>query len=292
MIINMPLDMNKTVAKLCYKLLCSAGCGKKFKFIILGGQKCASTSLASFLNSHPACAYSIGGKESRYFSKYYKSKNQKCPMSVRHNWRKLLFDATTEYIYLKEVAERIYKYNPDMKLILLVRNPITRAFSEYQMHYNYALQGLTFWEDPTGEYLERLKDAEHYPFEWFIEEELRKIDATQSVSSDAFQYPDFLRRGLYSIQLENYYRYFKPEQILILEDKELQGDKKQTLFRVEEFLGLQHFDWPDDVLYNRNIGKYHFVLSESCHEKLQQFFIPWNEVFFRLIGKRMDWNQL
>ncbi|WP_102408562.1 sulfotransferase domain-containing protein [Parabacteroides bouchesdurhonensis] len=272
--------------------------GKKIQFSIIGGQKCGTTSLASFLKIHPDCSSLQGGKEPRFFSKFYIENNltwrlmqNMFPRRKIFDRNYLFFDATTEYCYLEEVPERIYKYNPKMKLIFMVREPVGRAFSEYMMDYNYAQVNRLFWEDPEGEYMSRLKDAEHYPFSWFIDEELRKIEETGSVSSSAFQYPDFLRRGIYSIQLERYYRYFKPEQILILEDKELKQDRKQTLYRIEEFLEIPHIDWPDDALADKNIGKYHFSFPENCRSKLNEFFAPWNERFFEMIGRRMDWGK-
>lgn len=267
------------------------GVRKKIQFSIIGGQKCGTTSLAFYLNRHPASSVLLAGKEPRFFSKYYKEKNLECiimqnmlPVRKAFDGKTLFFDATTEYCYLEEVPQRIYKHNPEMKLIFMVREPASRAFSEYMMHYNHAQDNVLFWEDPEGEYMSRLKDAGQYPFSWFIDEELRRIEETGSVSSAAFQYPDLLRRGIYSVQLERYYRYFKPEQILIVEDKELKRDKKRTLYRIEDFLEIPHIRWTEKALKDENLGLYRLPFPEECRSRLNRFFAPWN-------GRRMDWGK-
>ena len=74
-------------------------------------------------------------------------------------------------------------------------------------------------------------DLDKYPFEWFVKEEFRRMEETGSRLPSAFHYPDFIRHGLYSEQLERYLQYFSPEQILILESKSLKTDKRNILNR-------------------------------------------------------------
>lgn len=93
-----------------------------------------------------------------------------------------------------------------------------------------------------------MKSPEQYPFSWFIEEELRQIKETGSYLPSAFDYPDFIRHGLYCEQLKRYYEYFDPQQILILEDKELKKHKKETLHKIEDFLGIRHQNWNEEKL--------------------------------------------
>lgn len=274
------------------------GFRKHVELIILGGQKCGTSALAAYLNNHPSCSLLIGGKEPRYFSAYYPGEAtieryliKKMPLKKMWQCKKMFFfDATAGYIYLEDVPERIYKYNPDIKLILLVRNPIDRAYSEYMMDYNYAQREYVFWEDPQGEYLSKLKDPAHYPFSWFIDEEIRKMENAGSISPSTFYYPDMLRKGLYSEQLERYYHYFKPEQILILEDQELKNRRQETLARVEACIGIPRHEWLEDTLINVFEGKYFSAMPEDCRDRLRTFFAPWNEKFFKLINRRFEWS--
>ena len=132
------------------------------------------------------------------------------------------------------------------KLIFLVREPVSRAISEYNMACKYAIvKNLCVREDPEREYFDYLRQPDKYPFEWFVKEEFRRMEETGSRLPSAFHYPDFIRHGLYSEQLERYLQYFSPEQILILESKSLKTDKRNTLSAIEDFLELPHHEWSE-----------------------------------------------
>lgn len=269
----------------------------QFDFFIIGAQKCGTTALFNYLDKHPSC---IGArnKETLLFSHNYQNNVGSKEMSnyfLTAKWlktyrRPLLFEATPDNVYLEEVPKRIYKHNPKARLVFLVREPVSRAISEYNMGCYYAVEkNLHVREDPERRYFEYLKSPEQYPFSWFIEEELRQIKETGSYLPSAFDFPDFIRHGLYSEQLKRYYEYFDPQQILILEDKELKKHKKETLHKVEDFLGIRHQSWNEENLVNSNIGVYNLPAPEDCKQFLTDYFKPWNEEFFEMIGRRMDW---
>ena len=270
---------------------------KKIDFLIIGAQKCGTSALFDYMDKHPFCTGAVN-KERLLFTKYYKKKLGLKRLVGYFSFGKLFknkgkclfFEATPDNIYEEDVPERIFHYNPQIKMILLVREPVSRAISEYNMACWYATEkNKCVREDPEHEYFDRLKQPDKYPFEWFIKEELRKMDETGSCTSSAFHYPDFIRHGLYSDQLERYYRYFSPDQLLILEDKELKLNKKQTLFRIEDFLKIPHYNWVESDLVNSNIGVYTQQISAECKLFLKQFYKPWNEKFYEMTGKRMDW---
>ena len=270
----------------------------KFDFLIIGAQKCGTTALFDYLNKHPSCM-GADCKETLLFSALFNGNIGSKEMSrffMRRKWlettyrKQLLFEATPDNVYFEGVAQRIYAHNPEARLIFFVREPVSRAISEYNMACWSAKEiNLCVREDPDKEYFEYLKYPERYSFSWFIEEELRRINETGSYLPSAFHYPDFIRRGLYSEQLKRYYKYFNPEQILVLEDKELKNHKKETLYRIEDFLNIKHRVWRDEELVNSNIGVYSLPVQEGCKQYLTDFFKPWNEEFFQMIERRMDW---
>ena len=285
----------KKILKYCVLYLIGIH-NKKFDFLIIGAQKCGTTALFKYINQHPYCIGAIG-KETLLFTSFYKELMENKYFMVYFpirtllkKRRSLLFEATPDNIYEEAVPERIYRHNPDIKMVLLVREPVSRAISEYNMACWYAIEKKQcVREDPDHEYFEHLKQPDKYPFEWFIEEEMRKMEESGSCMPSAFHYPDFIRHGLYSDQLERYYRYFRPEQLLVLKDKDLKMNKKQTLFRIEEFLGIPHYEWNEVDLPNSNIGVYTQQISAECKQFLKQFYNPWNEKFFLMIGRKMDW---
>lgn len=78
-------------------------------------------------------------------------------------------------------------------------------------HY-YREKGLCVREDSEQEYFACLKDPDKYPFTWFVEEEFRKIALHDSYLPSAFNYPDFIRHGLYSEQLDRGMKNFLRKQ--------------------------------------------------------------------------------
>ncbi len=284
------------INKVSFLSLLLSGKAKKIDFVIIGAQKSGTTALFEYLDKHPDCVGTVR-KESLLFTKAnYRDPTENEIRALfsgrkvfKSNRKHLFFEATPINVYRDEVPKRIWCHNPAARLIFLVREPVSRAFSEYNMHCLLAQKKITIREDPDQEYLDYLKDPVKYPFSWFIEEEFRKIRETGSYLPSAFNYPDFIRRGLYSDQLERYYQYFNPEQILIIENVELKKHKKETLHRIEDFLGISHFSWKEDELKNSHVGVYNQQESVDCKQSLTQFFKPWNDKFFDLIGYRMDW---
>lgn len=287
---------NILAEKVSFLYLHLAGKAKKIDFFIIGAQKSGTTALYGYLNRHPDCIGTTR-KESLLFTKA----NYKDPTTTeiqasfsgkkvfKSNWKQLFFEATPGNVYYEECPERLWRHNPEARLIFLVREPVSRAFSEYNMHCLLAEKKVTIREDPEQEYLDCLRNPDKYPFSWFVEEELRKIEETGSYLPSEFNYPDFIRRGLYSDQLERYYRYFSPEQILILEATELKKQKRETLHRIEDFLNISHFSWKEDELKNTHMGVYTQQIPVECKQRLTLFFNSWNNKFFDMIGHRMDW---
>ena len=270
---------------------------KKIDFFIIGAQKCGTTSLHDYMNQHPFCTGALR-KETLFFTKKYRGTvtlerlvgHFSFKKLMRNRGKCLFFESTPDNVYEEAAPGRIYKYNPKAKLIFLVREPVSRAISEYNMACKYAIvKNLCVREDPEREYFDYLRQPDKYPFEWFVKEEFRRMEETGSRLPSAFHYPDFIRHGLYSEQLERYLQYFSPEQILILESKSLKTDKRNTLSAIEDFLELPHHEWSEKDLVNSNIGVYTSQVPDECKLFLKKYFEPWNEKFFELIGRRMDW---
>lgn len=288
----------KIARKILFPVFESIFSGKKLDFVIIGAQKCGTSALFDYLNMHPFCVGAVN-KETLYFSHFYYNQGNKICNHIysKRNINKMIaqrkalwFEATPDNVYMEEVPQRIYQHNPDARLIFLVREPVSRAISEYNMACMYAREeGLCVREDPEQEYFTCLKNPDKYPFSWFVKEELKKIVLYDSYLPSAFNYPDFIRHGLYSEQLERYYTWFKPEQILIIEDKQLKNKRLETLFRVEAFLDIPHIDWREKKIVNSNIGVYNLPVEGDCKESLTRFFAPWNEKFFEKIGHRFEW---
>jgi hypothetical protein len=110
----------------------------KVNFLIVGTQKGGTTALATFLAQHPNI-YMPLIKEIHFFDNDTNFKNKQIDYNLYHNYfspninQTVIGEATPIYMYWKPATKRIFEYNPNIKLIFLLRNPTERAYSQYIM---------------------------------------------------------------------------------------------------------------------------------------------------------------
>src|SRR5207302_4434905 len=110
---------------------------------------------------------------------------------------------------------RIWKYNPQMKWILSLRNPVERAFSAWNMETKRSKEKLSFAEA--------------------IEKEAERCREALPLQHRVYSYVD---RGFYAHQVRRLFNIFGKDNCLVLLNEELRNDHKKTLSRVFEFLGV------------------------------------------------------
>ncbi len=182
---------------------------RKINFIGIGVQKAGTSWLAEALNEHPEI-YIHPKKEAHYFNKgkFYINKFH-YEWTFKNKNEKIVGDITPAYIYEENVAEKIHKYNPDVKMIIILRDPTDRCLSQYKMEMTRGT----------------------------IEENSGLWDA---FSRGLPKYGPMKTRGLYNNQLSRYYKYFKKEQILILQYEELQKNPANFIKKAFDFLELDN----------------------------------------------------
>lgn len=163
---------------------------RKINFIGIGVQKAGTSWLAEALNEHPEI-YIHREKEAHYFNKekFYINRLH-YEWTFKNKDEKVVGEITPAYISEESVAKKIYNYNPNVKMIVILRDPTDRCVSQYKMEMTRGT----------------------------IEENNGLWDA---FSRDLPKYGPMKSRGLYNNQLNNYYKYFKKEQLLILKYNEL-----------------------------------------------------------------------
>ena len=154
-------------------------------------------------------------------------------------------EATPIYLFLPEIARALAGYNPELKLIVLLRDPVERATSHY--------------------YMERERDREHLPLwlallcEPFRLRRCRDVRALRS----AMRTHSYRSRGLYSLQLRNLYRFFAWDRVLVLRTEDLLQRHDAVLREVFAFLGVseQVRIAPEIVFEGRRDGRKHRTAS-------------------------------
>ncbi len=271
-------------------------------FLIIGSQKGGTTSLYNVLRQHPQI-YMSETKEINFFFRsevwqrgveYYQSFFAEVPETAKA-WG----EASPGYICHPAAPERIHGLMPEVKLILVARNPIERAYSQY-------------WDNRR-----HLSEPRHFS------------EVVDLYLSDYYLpgVPGYFSRGVYMRYIRKYLGFFPPEQLLVLVFEELVRDPVGFYRRIFEFLGVNaDFDagdfaraynpamiWSnpfyDFVInnphYNRNIPmrmrRFFFwgkrsafkypPMPERTRERLRAFYQPWNDELGKFLGRDLsEWQ--
>jgi hypothetical protein len=289
--------IKKELASLVYlvkRCLAFIGFNTPPTIFIVGAQKAGTTSLHDYLSEHPKIALGLI-KEVRFFSvdaNY--SKGQLWYHSFfPYVGRKHTLDATPEYLYYPYVAERLWKYNPKAKIIVILRNPIDRAYSAWNMYKQFGEQSSSFnhsflksLKDKKPELFERVYNKGYLGFNEMIDFEM------ENLKKDGDYLDDFgiIRRGFYDEQLINLLRYFGENQVLILYTDNLQNKRVKTLNEILTFIGLPDHNWSKVIgstLGNRR--KYDSSIDDELWERLYDIYKPHNERLATMLNEKVNW---
>lgn len=192
----------------------------RVSFIIAGVQKAGTTALFDYLSDDPGISLSRV-KEVHFFDD--ETQDWAAPDYAAYHARFAPFDgrprgeATPIYLYWRASLERIAAYNPAMKLIVVLRDPVERAWSHWKMEY--------------------ARGVEARPFAWCIREGRARM-------AEGTPYPGFHRvysyveRGFYGRQLARLLTLFPREQLLLLASDTLKQDPTGTMGRICSFLNV------------------------------------------------------
>ncbi len=243
----------------------------KPNYICIGVQKGGTTSLINYLNLNPDIF--MINKEMHFFDrKLSKGKLsnkdiEKYEKLFKTN-KKIIGEKTPSYYYLRYAIDRIYDYNKDMKLIIILREPISRAFSHYNMHLHDRKKTLA---DVTDEQI----------FKEVIAEENKKLNNLRSNGID------IIIRGFYDEILEYILSKFSRDNLYIGISEEINKDKLKYYNEIYEFLGASKLEKINDTL-NIHIRKYEKSIPKKLEKYLYNIYKPHNEKLYKILGRKID----
>ncbi|XP_045198463.2 heparan sulfate glucosamine 3-O-sulfotransferase 5-like [Mercenaria mercenaria] len=194
----------------------------------------------------------------------------------------LTAENSPQYFTSEEAPERMFKYNPKMKLIVTVRNPVSRLESEFVQMAIGRPQFLT------GESVD----------ENVIDPETGEINEKKTLVS----------KSVYIKYLKNWLNYFSVKQIHIVDGDEFARNPVKELQEIERFLGVKKFYKKERFAYvesrgffclqrqedveclEKGKGRPHPYINPYLMQKLKEFYAPYNEELFTTFGKRFNWN--
>ena len=272
-------------------------------FLIIGGAKSGTTSLFAYLIEHPNII--PGSTKGGFFFSFLGNNTTSFYRSHFPIKRKNLItcEATGGYFVHPLIPARVHKLLPLVKLIVVLRNPVERAYSEFHYRVMIGEQITENFEDVIKSELKRIEIGKNNP-------EL-KIENT-NYHQFSFSH---LRHGLYAQHLENWLKFFPKEQLLILHAKDLYNNLDNIVAETFDFLNLPKYQIESRIEKNKidkirplggrqrniyknidsktrtlfNVQNYPEMKSKT-RKLLQDIFRPHNEKLFEMIGKRFDWN--
>ena len=242
--------------------------------LIIGGQKCGTSSIYNYLLQHPQIAGVIkrpNPRTGRWVAKEVHYLNQRGANKQPARWYRAHFDyrkagiinleATPDYLTSAEAPIGALELIPQAKFIVVLRNPVDRAFSAYQHMLREGVVQESF--------------AAH------IE---RRLSEQQKIEFTGW---DVLKKGRYAEGLERWFTNFSRSQFHIIDFRELVSEPSETVAGIINFLGLPQV--PIDTVKKFNDGRYADSMDPDLNARLREYFEPHNRRLESLLGFSMGW---
>ena len=264
-------------------------------FLIIGAQKSGTSSLHYYLNQHPRLV-GTRPKEIHYFDQWinfgYSLEWYENHFNSINPKNKLFFETTPNYMFYDSSCKLIAETYPNIKLIIILRDPVPRAFSAWNMYHDKFQQNKNSYKNKNGRFPGESNFSHKHLFEnrtsfpgfrecILLEQDLKK----EGKNVDPF----FLRMGEYANQIKSLYRYFNSDQLLILGFKDLVNNTEQTLEKVYSFLQVESFEYKKLNIEPRHSRPYKLKLKDEDRKFLEEYYAGANSELFELLGSKLNW---
>lgn len=259
-------------------------------YLIIGCKRGGTTSLFNYLVRHPGILHMYpqvrGTKSTDYFFKgndhserwyrsHFPSERYRRRLEQTLGYRALSGEASPYYAWDPRVAGKARAVAPDVKSILLLREPVRRAWSHYQERVQNQVEPLTFAQ---------ALDAE----ESRLDGEMDKMLADPNYYSAAHDFYSYRSRGDYAPQIRNWLEHFPREQLLVIYAEDLYRDTAATFGEVCDFLGLPRIEMPTTKPFN-STWRTKNLPPEAEARRLHEFYAPLRADLEQLVGKAAPW---
>ena len=198
-------------------------------FLCIGTQKGGTTYLYELLRCHPEI-FLASPKEQHFFSLYWqKGTNWYANQFLAVSDNQICGEVTPYYLYHPEAPRRIFSVVPEVKLIVLLRDPVERALSQYFHSRRLGFEPLE---------LEAAFDAESDRLS------LSTSTLAEGKSHLSHQQHSYISRSRYEEQLDRYFELFAPSQMIILRSEELFSSPDHSWQTLTSFLEVRSYSCP------------------------------------------------
>lgn len=252
-------------------------------FMIIGGKRCGTTSMHDYISRHPLVAplfpraqkikgvhffdtnYHRGGA---WYRSHFPSRPYLSRLGKEHGVRAISGEASPYYLFHPHAARRARADVPDAKLVVLVRNPVDRAYSHYRERVRHGAEDLSF---------ERALDEEE---ERVAGEEDRML-ADETYNSWPHENLSYFQQGRYARALERWFDEFPRERFLFLISEDVFDDPEAAYRKLTAFLGLPQLAVPRFEKLNYHPGS---PMAEPTRASLTQRYSEDNRRLEEMLG--------
>ena len=185
------------------------------------------------------------------------------------------FESSPYYMFHPLAAARIARDLPGVKLVVLVRDPVERAYSA---HAHELARG--FETAPFGQALELETDR--------LEGEVERITTDTGYLSLSHQHHAYRARGEYIDQLERLEKEFGADRIHVVDSGDFFADPAPVYDALLAFLGLPHLGYP---AFERHNARPRSRMPEAIRRELDEYFQPYDERLTAWLGKPPSWRR-
>jgi hypothetical protein len=252
-------------------------------FLIVGSQRCGTTSMMKTLAQHPSVVPAVFHKGVHYFDMnhhrgpaWYLGHFPLARAAQRTAGRLAITGESSPYYMFQPLApERIAADLPGVRLIVLLRDPVERAYSA---HTHERARGFETEEFTRALELEPGR----------IAGEAEKLRADPRYASHCWRHNAYVTRGQYIEQLEHLESLFGRERLCIVDSQDFFDDPEPAFAEVERFLGLPS---ATGITFEKHNARPRAPLPDEVRARLDEHFRPYDERLAAWWGRTPSWRR-
>jgi hypothetical protein len=262
----------------------SAGLRTPPTFLVVGAQRCGTTSLFRALLSHPNVLRPVMHKGVNYFDVNWErswnwylahfplAANARRKAAPGHDTA-AVFEASGYYMFHPHAPRRIADALPHVRVVALVRDPVERAYSAYKHEYARGFETETF------ERAIELEDERVKP-------ELERMITDPHYQSQTYRHQAYRGRGHYAEQLRVFVDLLGADKVHVIESEQFFAEPLRIYSELLDFLGQPLVAPASFDVFNARPG---MPLAPALEAELRAHFAPHDEALALLLGRKLGW---
>jgi hypothetical protein len=258
-------------------------------FLVLGTKRGGSTSAWRYLRQHPQVMPMVAawenlksphyfywhyGRGRAWYRGHFPSRPARGLAARRAGGPVVTGEASPYYLFNQYVPQRAARDMPDGKFVVLLRDPVKRAYSHYWERVDNGIEPLTFEQALAAE-----------PSR--LEGEAEKMAAEPLYYSRPHDWYTYRERGVYAPQLRRWFEAVGRERVLVQVSEDLYRDPQGTMDTIFDFLGIARWEVPRFTRHNYRPAD---PMDPRVQEELREYYRPHNAELAELLGRDLPWG--